>query len=316
MSILVTGASGLLGANFVLTARKYGRCVLPVTRHHEIVLPDVRSFRADLAEEGAVIRLLDETRPSWIVHCAAMTNVDTCEERPEEAYALNTRATESLATGACAVGANMVLISTDSVFDGRRGDYRERDQPAPVNVYARTKLGAEAAVRTHLPSALVVRTNFYGWNAQDKHSLSEWIVNRLEHGDTVPGFTDVVFSPLLATDLSEMILTLMDRSLTGLYHVAGARALSKYEFAVELARVFGFATDRIEPVSIRRSSLRAVRPLNTSLNTDKVRRDLGVAMPGIESCLVRFKAQRESGHAQALKSLVRSSDAGECQCPE
>lgn len=305
MRILLTGASGLLGANFLLTALKQGHELLAVTGTQAMNLPAGQHLQVDLVEEQAVARLLQETQPDWIVHCAAITHVDRCEENPRQAYAVNAKATRSLAAGARRLGARMLYVSTDSVFDGLRGRYTEHDTPAPVNVYARTKMAGERAAQEELSEILIVRTNMYGWNAQDKHSLAEWVLARLTVGEDVPGFRDVIFSPILVTDLSEIMLHLMDRGARGVYHVGGGQILSKYAFAVAVAQAFGFPPERVRATSVHEASLAARRPLNTSLSTEKLCRELGTVLDTIDSSLRRLKAQQESGYQQTLKSLIR-----------
>ena len=133
------------------------------------------------------------------MHCAAATNVDWCEDNPKQAEAINVQATADLAEIAAALNARFVYISTDSVFDGKRGDYAETDEPAPLNVYARSKLAGEQETLRLNAAAIVVRVSIYGWNAQKKESLAEWVLRRLEEGSDVPGFTDVFFTPSWST---------------------------------------------------------------------------------------------------------------------
>src|SRR5206468_3889008 len=109
----------------------------------------------------------------------------------------------------------------DSVFDGRRGKYSETDQPAPLNVYARSKWQAEQKVAERYPAAVIARVNIYGWNAQEKLSLAEWFLRRFAEAEYVPGFTDVIFCPILVNDLASVLLQMLERGLNGLYHVTG-----------------------------------------------------------------------------------------------
>ena len=207
----------------------------------------------------------------------------------------------ALATVAAHFGSQFVYISSDSVFDGTRGGYAEEDDVAPVNAYARSKLEGEIAVRSASPDSLVVRTNIYGWNMQPKASLAEWILSRLEAGSEVPGFQDVVFCPILVNDLGEVILEMLGRRLTGLFHVAGSEACSKYEFALRLAGMFGLDRGLVRPTSVEHSALRAPRPKNTSLCTARVGRALDRPMPSLDAGLERFKALRDSGFVAHLK---------------
>src|ERR1700678_2032423 len=228
--ILVTGASGLLGASVISLAQTQGREVVGLYHRHPVRMDGVRCLPADLTDQAETRRIFQELGPSSVVHCAAATEVDWCEQHPEEAHRVNVMVPAVIAEMSAASDARLLYISTDSVFDGERGSYVETDTPGPVNVYAKTKLSGEREVLRQNPGAAIARVNLYGWNAQNKLSLAEWILNRLTLGKLVPGFSDVVFCPVLANDLAEVLLALLDENLAGLYHVVGSEAVSKYEF--------------------------------------------------------------------------------------
>lgn len=300
--ILVTGASGLLGANLVWSALRAGDEVAAQYHAYPVHFPAVQVLDSDLTQPSSVRALVRAVKPDWIVHCAAATDVDWCEEHPAEAARINVEAAGNVAAAAKEARARLLLVSTDAVFDGRRGGYSEKDAPAPLNVYGATKRAGEQAVLKAVPSALIVRTNLYGWNVQPKQSLAEWVLGRLERGETVPGFEDVSFTPILADELGEMLLAMTDRSLEGTYHVAGSESLTKYEFARRVANVFGLDARSVHPVRIESSSLRAPRPRNTTLRTEAAARALGRPMPTADSGLRRFRADRDSGYVEKLKA--------------
>jgi dTDP-4-dehydrorhamnose reductase len=302
--IVVTGASGLLGANFVSCARDHGREVVGICHRHMIEMPQVPMFAVDLTEPSAMRQLLMRLRPESIVHCAATTNVDWCEDHPQEAERLNGKASGDLAEIAAELDARFLYVSTDAVFDGKAGNYSERDQPFPVNAYARSKLNGERQVSDRHPQPAVARVNLYGWNAQNKFSLAEWVLDRLTEGLPVPGFTDVYFTPILASDLAEILLTMLERGLTGVYHVGGSERISKYDFARLLAESFGFEPGRISPARLAEAGLRASRPPDVSLNTTKTRAALARELPDVMSGVRRFRQQRENGHARRLKNYL------------
>ena len=301
--IMVTGASGLLGANLILEAQRQGSEVTAIYNQHQVVGRGIVAEQADLTCKATVVELIESLNPTWIVHCAALTDVDWCEEHPADAYRVNTEISRSIAWAANRVGARLAYISTDSVFDGQEGGYCEKHVPSPVNVYAASKLAGEVAVREEVESGLVVRTNIYGWNLHDKESLAEWILLRLEGSQIVPGFADVVFTPMLVNDLSKVILDMMDLRLTGLYHVAGSEACTKYEFAAGIAEEFGFDRALVRPTDITGSGLKAERPLNTALQTGKVSEALNRPMPDVRSGLGRFKELQDSGYVRTLRAL-------------
>jgi dTDP-4-dehydrorhamnose reductase len=267
-------------------------------------VPGVTVFPAELTDTAATRDVIDALAPASIIHCAAATNVDWCEEHPQEAKMANAEASALLAEIAHKRKAQFVYISTDSVFDGKRGHYDEGDEPSPINRYAESKLlGENAVLRVH-PTALIARVNIYGWNARNKQSLAEWILDRLRAGESVPAFTDVFFTPILVNDLSEQLLAMMKRSLTGIYHVAGSERVSKYEFARRVAACFELNPAKVHPSQVAEASLRAPRPPDVSLDTEKVSAALGHAMPGVDEGLSRFRALQKCGYVNELKSYL------------
>jgi dTDP-4-dehydrorhamnose reductase len=307
--LLVTGASGLLGASVLLHARGLGREVVGICHRHPLRIPDVKMSAVDLTNRSATREIIMDARPGGIVHCAAATNVDWCEDHPAEAARINVETSAFLAELAQELNARMIYVSTDSVFEGNQGNYSETDEPAPVNIYAQSKLRGEDEVFRHMPGALVVRTNIYGWNAQDKQSLAEWILSQLETGQQVRGFSDIYFCPMLANDLADLLLMMLDRGLSGLYHVVGEQRISKYEFARRVAATFQFDPEQVKATRSEEAKLRAPRPLDISLSTEKIRLALGREMPAVEAGLQRFRGLRELRYPQQLKGYLDGAGA-------
>jgi dTDP-4-dehydrorhamnose reductase len=306
--ILITGASGLLGANLVLDAA--GTMETAAVAHtHRIELPGVQSSWVDLAEPGAAHEILRRVRPDWVVHCAAATDVDACETDAATAFRLNREMARLVAEASAEVGARLAHISTDAVFDGSSGGYGEDDPPNPINVYGRSKLEGEAAVREACPDALIVRTNIFGWNALEKKSLAEWFLGHLEAPRRCPGFIDVSVTPILVSDLGQIVFQMLDGGLRGIYHVGGADCVSKYEFGVRIARAFGLDAGLIEPVQAETVRLRAPRARRLCLSGAKIERDLRTRLPSLDAGLARFKAEREAGKPGRLRAMAGSPAA-------
>jgi dTDP-4-dehydrorhamnose reductase len=299
--ILITGVSGLLGANLLLLAQDKG--LDAVGLYHRNAIDPAAAMRqaADLTDAVETARILQKLSPSYIVHCAAATDVDWCEAHPTEANRVNVAAAATIANFTSRTGAKLVYVSTDSVFDGEVGNYAETDTPAPVNVYAKTKLQGEREVLHRDPSAIIARVNLYGWNAQNKDSLAEWILKELGLGRSVPGFSDVIFCPMLVNDLAEILLEMLDRGLSGLYHLVGSDAVTKYEFAMRVASEFGYDATQVVPKRLSDSKLKAPRPRNTSLNTGKISQAMGRTMPDVDAGLRRFHELKERGYVDRLK---------------
>jgi dTDP-4-dehydrorhamnose reductase len=301
--VLVTGASGLLGANLVLGLMEKHE-VTAVTHTIRLAHPMVAAQQADLSAPGEARRLFRNARPDTVIHCAAATDLEACERDPSTAFRLNAEMAEAVARAASDAGAGLVHISTDAVFDGQGGPYGEDDAPAPLNIYAQSKLAGEAAVQRAHPDALVLRTNFFGWNARPKVNLAEWFLEMLRAGREAPGFTDVLFSPLLVNDMVELVEKLLASKANGILHLPGKDCLSKYEFGRLLAEAFELDIQKVTPTDSRRSGLAARRPSRTCLDGSRAASILGEALPPIGESVRKFHQLGLSGHPARLRALI------------
>lgn len=306
MRILITGASGLLGVNLALEASKE-HTVFGLTNAHPLHTRAFTAIQGDLLAPGTVERLLDETQPDWVIHCAALAILDSCEADPQRARELNTEVPRKLAENVARGGARLVHISTDAVFDGQRGGYSEEDEPNPLSVYARTKLDGERAVAEADPGAIIARVNLIGWSLTGKRSLSEFFFYNLQAGKQVMGFTDVYFCPLLANHLSGILIKMLSAGLSGLYHVVSSQCISKYDFGVALARRFGLDEGLIAPTSVEQSGLKAARSPNLTLRTDKLEAALGEPLPSLSPALDDLYRLYQQGYPQRLRELAGSA---------
>jgi dTDP-4-dehydrorhamnose reductase len=186
-----------------------------------------------------------------------------------------------------------------------RGNYSEADSPNPINVYARTKLEGEIAVAHANPQVIIARVNLYGWSLTSKRSLGEFFFNHLSAGKNVNGFTDVYFCPLLANELGRILLHMLEKGLSGIFHVVSRECITKYEFGVRLARRFGFPEQLIRPVSVAQGGLAAARSPNLTLRTDKLTRALGEAPPGIDANLDAFYEQYLEGYPARIRQFLQ-----------
>lgn len=302
---LVTGASGMLGANLTLALLDAGWRVAGQFLHHAVIAPGADMVQADLCDPDAAVDLVRQFRPYWVIHCAATTDVDWCEAHPDEAHVALSGVTSVLARAAAECGARFLYVSTDSVFDGARGGYSETDKPNPVNAYARGKLAGECEALSGCPGALVVRTNLYGWTTgAARKSLGEWVLGKLQRGEQLSGFTDVRFSPLCASDLAGVLIELLSRGSAGIVHVGARDGCSKFEFAREVASVFGLDAGLIDRARMADADLRAPRPMDTTLDCRRLHAMLGKTTPSVCEGVERWKRTRDAGLAARLGSMV------------
>lgn len=312
--ILITGASGLLGINLALTIAQGHRAqdgsryeVYGTVNQQDLLTTAFTVIQTDLLAPGALEDLLERTRPDWVIHCAALAELEACEAAPEKARQLNSILPGKLAGHVARGGARLIHVSTDAVFDGQRGNYTETDTPNPLSIYARTKLEGEQAVAEANPQAIIARVNLFGWSLSGKRSLAEFFFNNLSAGKQVLGFTDVYFCPLLANDLAAVFIQMMEKDLDGLYHVVSPDCTSKYEFGVKIARKFGLDENLIKPVLVQQAGLKAARSPNLSLRSDKLAKALGKPAPDLSTALGSFYTLYQQGYPQFLRKLTNQT---------
>ncbi len=299
--ILITGVSGLLGLN--LAQEKMDTHEIIGVDRGKLTKAPFKIIKMDLLNSGAVDSVLDSAEPNWVINCAALADIDACEDTPELARLLNTDLPTQLAKACFKRGVKFLHLSTDAVFDGQRdGFYSELDVPNPQGVYAKTKLEGEHAVLTEDPNGIVARVNFYGWSLSGRRSLGEFFFNNLTNNKSMSGFTDAIFCPMLVNDTARVLVRMLQKNLSGLYHLVGTQAMSKYQFGVEIARKFSLRESDISPRSIHTSNLSVKRSHNLSLSTNKVVMDLGTPIPEFSTGLNEFFTQSQQGYPQKIRS--------------
>jgi len=259
-------------------------------------------FKMDFLQKNDIASTIELTNPDWLINCAAMANLEECERHPDQAKLLNTDLPAELADACAKRDIKFVHISTDAVFDGTKdGAYTEEDVPNPQSVYSQTKFDGERAVQQVNPNALIARVNFYGWSLGGRRSLAEFFVNNLSAGNNVSGFTDVIFCPMWVNHLAQTLIAMLEKDLHGLYHVVGAQPMNKYQFGVEVAKKFGLRENLIEPKSVKRSGLTAVRSHNLWLSINRLSTDLGSEIPAFSTGLDGFYTQFQQGYPQKIR---------------
>ena len=262
--LLVTG-SGLLGSEVIKTLlHDHGEVV--GTSHSK---PKPGAVPLDLTDREGTIEAIVRLKPEIIVHTAAMTNVDYCEDHRTEAMAANAYGTKNIVDAANKINAKMIYVSTDFVFDGRKGMYREDDPVEPISHYACSKLIGEYYVKD-LHSYIIARTSVIYGNARQNYV--SWVKGSLENAQKIRVVTDQYNSPTLSVDGAEAISALIKHDADGIYHVAGGERISRYEFARKIASYYGLDDGLIEPVATEALNQKARRPMDSSLDVSKVGR--------------------------------------------
>jgi len=301
--ILITGGSGLLALNWACCKRDEHDVWL--AQHvRTIRLRGTRTVPLDLGSAEILLRQLEQYRPDWIVHTAGVTNVDQCERDPEKAREANAVLARNVAQAAVRLGIRLIHISTDHLFGGTRSLYKEDDPPEPLNVYARTKLLAEQWIAEACPGALVVRTNFFGWGHRYRQSFSDWIIGGLRGGEAITLFEDAFFTPILVDQLAVDAHRLMEMGASGIFNVAGDERVSRYEFALRLAKSFSLPVALIHRGRISEANLTARRPPDMSLDNSKARAAFGAGLGTLDEYFDGLRRQQISGRDSELLQAV------------
>ncbi|MGA2625339.1 MAG: dTDP-4-dehydrorhamnose reductase [Bacteroidota bacterium] len=296
--VLIVGCNGLLGQKLSELFTLCGHFdVLLASQEEESVFPDevLPYVRLDITRRQDVQKVVDELEPGVIINVAAVTDVDLCEKERELAWRVNVGGVENLAYAAKLVGASVIHLSTDYVFDGKNGPYDESARPSPLGYYGKTKLASENVLRTsEIPYTLVRTMILYGTGLNVKPNFALWLIKNLSEGKPVRVVDDQIGNPTLVDDLAYAILNIVELNRTGLYHIAGRDLVSRYDYALALARIFNFDKNLITPMKTSALKQLAPRPLKSGFITLKAETELGAKPSGIDHGLEVLKNQLEA----------------------
>lgn len=302
--LLVVGSNGLLGQKVVELFVRGSSAEITAS---SVELTPVRTLHSvtyrqtDITSKKDVKALVSAVEPTVIINCAAMTNVDACETERELAWKINVSGVEHLADAAKRANAALVHISTDYVFDGKHGPYSEDDRPEPLSYYGKTKLASENILRASDVTYLILRTMvLYGHAEGVKSNFALWLIESLQKKNSVNVVDDQIGNPTLVDDLAYAVMRAVELRKWGLYHVAGRDILSRYDFAVKLAAVFGLDPGLITPIKTEQLKQPAPRPLQSGLVTLKAETEIGYRPSTVEEGLLIVKSQLSRNTRRAV----------------
>ncbi|MDX9713874.1 MAG: SDR family oxidoreductase [Dissulfurispiraceae bacterium] len=301
-NVLITGGSGLLALNWAVEIRRRVNVYLALHKRR-ISIEGVKTCFINLESFDLLIDSFKLINPQLVIHTAGFTNVDDCEKFPDIAKLTNVDITKNVAKVCNYLNIPLVHISTDHLFSGENEFTDESVKPEPLNVYAKTKAEAEAMVLKNHSDALVIRTNFFCWGTHYRESFSDIIINALRSDSDITLFEDVYFTPILVRSLVRAVHDLVDTKAIGIYNVVGDERLSKYEFGLKIAKVFGLNPDYIKAGFMAEHKYLTTRPYDMSLSNRKTCVTLGRKLGGVEEQIVKLKQQEREGLAMELKRI-------------
>lgn len=258
--VYITGNRGYLGR---VIAKTFERCGAQISGS------DIETL--DLTDFGLVNKVLDKIQPKCIIHTAALSDWKTCEKRPELAYKINVDVTQNLINYSKANNIPLIYISTDFVFDGKKDIYYDSDQPNPINVYGKSKTLAEERVR-ELSKHIILRAGtFYGISyLVDRPVFAHKVIRNLRKFQEYLVPTDEISNPTLIQDLAKCILFLKNEEMWGTHHVGGKEALTRFDFAKEIAQEFKLDKSLLKATTMKELGLSEIRPSSLILHKSDI----------------------------------------------
>jgi dTDP-4-dehydrorhamnose reductase len=296
--LLITGASGLYGSKLAKLATERNHKVFSGYSQNQTYSGIPLQF--DVSNRNSTRRAFKEAKPEVVVHAAALTDVDKCETSKGLAWRINVEGTKNITEEAQQSGAFLIFVSTDYVFNGEMGRYKETDALDPINYYGSTKQKGEELVKEAIKEYCIVRASvIYGsTSAARKINFALWLINKLKNNEQVQIITDQWNSPTLNTNMAEMTLEIIERKLTGIYHISGATRISRYDFAKQVAKKFLLNSNLIKPISSSEFTWAAKRPKDSSLDASKAQKTLKQKPLQINRALEIMKNELTQLHQQ------------------
>ena len=285
VKFLVTGSAGLVGTQVVKDLAKQNHTVYSC--YHDEKPEYGTPVLLDLTDQDKIIQTLQEIKPDRIIHLAAMTGVDLCETEQDLAMTINAKATKTLAEQAAKNNCFFVYVSTDYIFDGKNGMRKESDTPNPLGFYGKSKLEGEYTLNKLASPYAIARTST-PFGLHKKKSFPLWVKENLEAKKEIPVLVDQFTSPTFVPNLSQMLIEVATRQITGVIHLAGATRISRYDLAELVAEKLSLEKKLLVPTKIDEMNWKAQRPKDSSLDVSLATEILNEKPQKIEQSLELF----------------------------
>ncbi len=267
--ILITGISGFIGHHFK-DKQSPDRQFFGTYHQNPVQFEDIHCYPLDIRNTAAFIELVEDIQPDTVIHLAALSNPNYCENHPEKCQEINSAATFHLITACQNRGIHFIFASTDLVFDGKMAPYTEKDAANGIMTYGNDKAKTEHLAQLMYPDQVTIARLplQYGWCQSAPNFLTSWIKD-LKSGKTIRAFTDEYRTAAWAGDVVDGLLLLADRKEAGTWHLGGPERQSRYDFAIDLAKALDTDTALVLPVLQKDIEMAAARPADVSMNSEK-----------------------------------------------
>ena len=268
-----------------------------------------RAASMDIRNKGDVEKVFFEISPKIVINTAAVSDFNQCENDGELSWEVNFNGTKNIMAASEKIGARLIHISTDLVFDGLKGNYTEEDIPTPLSNYGKSKLAADNYILSNNSNYCVLRPSLiYGWSLNTSRSFIEKIIQGIQNQKIYYGFVDECRNPIYVANLCEIILKVgKNLSLNGLYHVCGPKSVSRYDFALKTCDVFGMDKSLVIPSTADDYVFSSLRPKDCSMKNTKIESALQEKILGIDDGLNEMKQFPKNGGGQKNCCRFRNS---------
>jgi len=289
MKSLIIGASGLVGGYLYKSFSTLGEAVgtaFPESQQDFLVL--------DIRDANALRKLFSEYKPQIVLCPAAISNVEFCQEHPDECRSVNIEGLSNVIEESKRSNSKFVFFSSEYVFDGRSGPYLEKDIPNPINEYGKEKLEIENLIQRELHNYIIVRTTvIYGWEKEGKNFIMHMLKN-FKQGIAMKVPEDQFSSPTYAGDLAGAVRELVSADHKGIFNIVGSQVINRFEFAKIACDVFGLNPGLLIPVKTSQLNQKAARPLNAGLKIGKVSGLIKTALHPPLQGLIMMKEEKDA----------------------
>ena len=290
MKILITGSNGLLGQKLVKQLLNKNISFLASSKgeNRNPQCPNAHYVQMDITKPSQVSAIFQEYLPSAVIHTAAITNVDYCESNISECKEVNVAATNILFHAAQSINAQLIALSTDFVFDGVRGNYKETDAPNPLSVYAKSKLAAEQLLQvSNYKNWAIVRTIIvFGEGSNlSRSNIVLWAKEALASGKELNIIDDQFRAPTWADDLAWACIRIAMMKKKGMFHISGPETFSIYDLVLRVAKSCGLETESLNKTTSESLNQAAKRPPKTGFDLTKARKEIGYNPMSFEESL-------------------------------
>ena len=292
MKLLILGGSGLIGNALIKNHRKDFEIISSFNKN-PISFSEIKAFQCSLPRDfNKLEEMILVEKPDIIVNAMGYSNVDFCELNQQKADLLHVKITEKICNLCTRVGVKVIFLSSDYVFDGKKGNYSEIDEPNPINYYGVTKLKAEKIVLKN-PTNVVLRTSIV-YDLDNKVRFFNYVIDNLQKNQEITAINDVYNSATFIDNLTQSIFKVIKLNKNGIFHIVDSTCINRFEFAGAIAEVFQLNKNLIKSISVHETETVAKRPKNTCLDNSKAKAELGVDFKNIKEGLNQIFKKSQS----------------------